>query len=89
MDPKQDKEENIVDTLCYSGKVVVWVIILLSNKRDKVMRCPTIWMTPKVSMSRERSQTENNIYCESHSYKMLENASNSIVTEGRTVVAWR
>lgn len=77
MDPKldkQDKEENIVDPLCYSGKVVVLVITLLSNKRDKLMRCPSIWMTPKVIMSREGSLTEKNIYCESHSYKMLENS---------------
>lgn len=85
----QHREENTADPLRYSGKMGVLVLTLISNERNKLMICPTMQTTLEVIMLRERSQTEKNICREFHPYKMLENASNSVVAEGGTVAAWR
>lgn len=57
-----DQEESVVNPLCYSGKMVVLIVMLHSNKKNKLLIYPTIWMILKVIMLRKRSQTEKSTY---------------------------
>lgn len=66
----QDQEESVAYPVCGSGKMALLVVILLSNKRYKLLTCSTIGMSLEVIVLRERSQTGKSTCCKFHPYKI-------------------